>query len=325
RDIAQKRIAIVKGIREFFEAEGFLEVETPILQPLAGGATAKPFKTHHNALDIDLFMRIAPELYLKRLIVGGFEKVFEIARCFRNEGIDYSHNPEFTQIEFYWAYADYEDLIKLMEKFFEYLLPRIGMRMKFKYQDNIIDFTPPFPRKTFRELLIEYIKLDIDDYPDQATLFAWAKKHKVEVTSRDGRGKILDEIYKTFVRPKIIQPLFMIDHPVELSPLAKRKADNPNYVERMQLLAAGGFEMCNGFSELNDPLDQEARFKEQEKLRTAGDEEAQRMDDDFVTALKHGMPPTAGLGMGIDRLAALLTDSHNVKEVILFPTLKPKE
>lgn len=325
RDIAQKRIAIVKGIREFFEAEGFLEVETPILQPLAGGATAKPFKTHHNALDIDLFMRIAPELYLKRLMVGGFEKVFEIARCFRNEGIDYSHNPEFTQIEFYWAYAGYEDLIKLMEKFFEYLLPRIGMQMKFKYQDNIIDFTPPFPRKTFRELLIEYIKLDIDDYPDQATLFAWAKKHKVEVTSHDGRGKILDEVYKTFVRPKIIQPLFMIDHPVELSPLAKRKADNPNYVERMQLLAAGGFEMCNGFSELNDPLDQEARFKEQEKLRKEGDEEAQRMDDDFVTALKHGMPPTAGLGMGIDRLAALLTDSHNIKEVILFPTLKPKE
>lgn len=323
-DTAKKRIGLIKAIREFFEAEGFLEVETPILQSLAGGATAKPFITHHNALDIDLYLRVAPELYLKRLIVGGFEKVFEIARCFRNEGIDFSHNPEFTQIEFYWAYATYQDLMKLMERFFEYLMPRLGLPMKIKYGEQEIDFAPPYPRVAFRDLLIEYLKLDIEEFPDQASLYKWAHEHKVEVATNDGRGKILDEIYKTFVRPKIIQPIFMIDHPVELSPLAKRKADNPNYTERMQLVAGGGFELCNAFSELNDPIDQDARFREQESLRESGDEEAQRYDEDFVTALKHGMPPTAGLGMGIDRLASILTDSHNIKEVILFPTLRPE-
>lgn len=324
-DTAKKRIGLIKAIREFFEAEGFLEVETPILQSLAGGATAKPFITHHNALDIDLFLRIAPELYLKRLIVGGFEKVFEVARCFRNEGIDFSHNPEFTQIEFYWAYATYHDLMKLMERFFEYLMPRLGLPMKIKYGEQEIDFTPPYPRVAFRDLLIEHLKLDIEEYPDQARMYKWAREHKVEVAPTDGRGKIMDEIYKTFVRPKIIQPIYMIDHPVELSPLAKRKADNPNYTERMQMVAGGGFELCNAFSELNDPIDQEARFREQETLREQGDEEAQRYDEDFVTALKHGMPPTAGLGMGIDRLASILTNSHNIKEVILFPTLRPEK
>jgi len=324
-ETAQKRIKIVKAIRDFFDMEGFLEVETPILQPLYGGASAKPFITHHNALDIDLYLRIAPELYLKRLIVGGFEKVFEIARCFRNEGIDFSHNPEFTQIEFYWAYATYEDLMKLMEKFFSYLLPRLGMSMKFIYQEQEIDMTPPYPRKTFRELLIEMAKIDIEEYPDSISLFELAKSRGLELNKNDGRGKMLDDIYKHFVRPKIIQPLFMIDHPVELSPLAKRKEGNPAYTERMQLLVAGGFELCNAFSELNDPLDQEERFKEQENLREKGDEEAQPYDYDFVTALKHGMPPTAGLGMGIDRLAAFLNNSHNIKEVILFPTLKPEK
>jgi len=323
--IALQRIKIVKSIRDFFDMENFLEVETPILQPLYGGATARPFVTHHNALNTDLFLRIAPELYLKRLIVGGFEKVYEIARCFRNEGIDYSHNPEFTQIEFYWAYATYEDLMKLMEKFFSYLLPRIGKEMKFTYQGNEIDLTPPYPRKTFRELLIEYGKMDIEDFPDAKSLFDWAASKGLELNKNDGRGKMLDDVYKHFVRPKIIQPLFMTDHPVELSPLAKRKEDNPNYVERMQLLLAGGFELCNAFSELNDPVDQEERLKEQEHLLETGDEEAQRYDEDFICALKHGMPPTAGLGMGIDRLVTLLTDSHNLKEAILFPTLKPEK
>ncbi len=322
---ALQRIKIVKSIRDFFDMENFVEVETPILQPLYGGATAKPFTTHHNALNTDLFLRIAPELYLKRLIVGGFERVYEIARCFRNEGIDYSHNPEFTQIEFYWAYATYEDLMKLMEKFFSYLLPRVGKNLKFTYQGMEIDLTPPYPRKTFRELLIEYAKMDIEEFPDAKSLFDWGTSKGLELNKNDGRGKLLDDIYKHFVRPKIIQPLFMTEHPVELSPLAKRKADNPAYTERMQLLIAGGFELCNGFSELNDPLDQESRFKEQEKLREAGDEEAQRFDEDFICALKHGMPPTAGLGMGIDRLVTLLTDSHNLKEAILFPTLKPEK
>lgn len=324
KENALKRIKIVKSIRDFFDMEGFAEVETPILQPLYGGATAKPFITHHNALNTDLYLRIAPELYLKRLIVGGFEKVFEIAKCFRNEGIDYSHNPEFTQIEFYWAYATYEDLMKLMEKFFSYLLPRLGMGLKFIYQGQEIDMTPPYPRKTFRELLIEYAKMDIEEFSNAADLYAWGKKQGLDLNKDDGRGKLLDDIYKHFVRPKIIQPLFMIDHPVELSPLAKSQEKNRAYVERMQLLVAGGFELCNGFSELNDPLDQEERLKEQEDLRKKGDEEAQRYDEDFVTALKHGMPPTAGLGMGIDRLSALLTDSHSLKEIILFPTLKPE-
>lgn len=325
REIAQKRSLIIKAIREFFDTEGFLEVETPVLQPIPGGAAARPFVTHHNALGIDLYLRIAPELYLKRLIVGGFEKIYEIARCFRNEGVDHQHNPEFTQIEFYWAYATYEDLMKLMEKFFSYLMPRLGMSMEFEYGDKKVNFTPPYPRKTFRELLIEYAKVDIEEYPDQPSLYDWTKKKKIEVTTKDSRGKIMDEIFKTLVRPKIIQPLYVIDHPVELSPLAKRRADNQEYTERMQLLVAGGLELCNAFSELNDPLDQEARFREQEKLRQKGDEEAQRYDEDFVTALKHGLPPTAGLGLGIDRLTALLTNSHNLKEVILFPTLKPEK
>lgn len=325
KEIVQKRNIIIKAIREFFDTEGFLEVETPILQPLPGGATARPFVTHHYALDADLYLRVAPELYLKQLLVGGLEKVYEIARCFRNEGIDHAHNPEFTQIEFYWAYATYEDLMKLMEKFFPYLLARLSMKMKFAYENKEIDFTPPYPRKTFRELLIEYAKIDIEEYSDQASLFQKAKQLKIGVTARDSRAKIMDEIFKTLVRPKIIQPLYVIDYPVELSPLAKRKTDNPLYTERMQLLAANGFELCNAFSELNDPLDQEERFKEQEKLRAKGDEEAQRFDKDFITALKHGMPPAAGLGMGIDRLTALLTNSHNLKEVILFPTLKPEK
>ncbi|MCX6778645.1 MAG: OB-fold nucleic acid binding domain-containing protein, partial [Candidatus Magasanikbacteria bacterium] len=218
KTIALQRIKIVKSIRDFFDMENFLEVETPILQPLYGGATARPFVTHHNALNTDLFLRIAPELYLKRLIVGGFEKVYEIARCFRNEGIDYSHNPEFTQIEFYWAYATYEDLMKLMEKFFSYLLPRIGKEMKFTYQGNEIDLTPPYPRKTFRELLIEYGKMDIEDYPDAKSLFDWATSKGLELNKNDSKKKMLDDVYKHFVRPKIIQPLFMTDHPVELSP-----------------------------------------------------------------------------------------------------------
>lgn len=321
--IAKKRSLLMSAIRDFFETEGFMEVETPILQPIYGGASARPFVTHHQALNSDFYLRVSPELYLKRLLVGGFEKVFEIARCFRNEGIDYSHNPEFTQIEFYWAYATYEDLMKLMEKFFAYLLPRLGLPMKIEYRDNKIDFAPPFPRKTFREILIEYAKLDIENYPDADSLYHWAKKEKIEVKEGESRGHILDAIFKARARPKIINPLFMTDHPVDLSPLAKRRSDNSNYTERVQLLLGGGIELGNGWSELNDPLDQEERFKEQERFRQKG-QEAQAHDADFVEALKHGLPPAAGLGMGIDRLTALLTNSRNLKEVILFPTLKPK-
>ncbi|MEK7131311.1 MAG: lysine--tRNA ligase [Patescibacteria group bacterium] len=324
--IAKTRSVIVREIRKYFDDKGFFEVETPILQALYGGAAAKPFKTHHNALDIPLYLRIAPELYLKRLIVGGFEKVYEIAKCFRNEGIDNNHNPEFTQVEFYWAYADYNDLMNLVEDLLPQVIQAAGLPLKFQVQGKDVDFTPPYPRKTMRELIKEYAKIDIEEFSDQKSLYAKIKKLDIEgVDAKTGYGKMVDEIYKTYARPKIINPVFMIDHPVELSPLAKRKSDNPKYVERMQLVCVGGNELCNGFSELNDPLDQESRFKDQERLRAAGDEESMPYDEDYITALKHGMPPTAGLGMGIDRLVKLLVDAPNLKEVILFPMLKPEK
>ena len=324
--IAKTRSLIVREIRKYFDNKGFFEVEPPVLQALYGGAAAKPFKTHHNALDIPLYLRIAPELYLKRLIVGGFEKVYEVAKCFRNEGIDNNHNPEFTQVEFYWAYADYNDLMNLIEDFLPKIIQAAGLPLKFKSQNQEVDFTPPYPRKTMRELIKKYAKINIEEFSDQKSLYAKIKKLNIDgVDAKTGYGKMVDEIYKTYVRQNITNPVFMIDHPVELSPLAKRKADNSKYVERMQLICVGGNELCNGFSELNDPIDQEARFKDQERLGAAGDEESMPYDEDYLTALKHGMPPTAGLGMGIDRLVKLLADAPNLKEVILFPMLKPEK
>lgn len=323
--IAKIRSILVREIRKYFDSLGFYEVETPVLQTLYGGALARPFETHHNALDIPLYLRIAPELYLKRLIVGGFEKVYEIAKCFRNEGVDQDHNPEFTQIEFYWAYADYNMLMDLIEDLIPKLIRAAGLNLKFDAGGQIVDFTPPYPRVTMRDLIKQYAKIDIEDYPDQKALAKKAKELKVEdIDEKTGRGKTIDEIYKKYARPFIVNPIFVIDHPVELSPLAKKKTDNPNYVERFQLLCVGGNELTNAFSELNDPLDQEARFKEQVRLHEAGDEESMPYDEDFIEALKHGMPPTAGLGMGIDRLVKLLVNAQNLKEVILFPTLKPE-
>ena len=324
--IAKVRSVLVKELRNYFDARGFYEVETPILQALYGGANAKPFVTHHNALDIPLYLRIAPELYLKRLVVGGFEKVYEIAKCFRNEGIDQNHNPEFTQIEFYQAYADYTTLMDLMEDLLPKLLKVAGVPLAFTVEGQKVNFTPPYPRQTMRAIIKEYAKLDIEAFPDQVSLFKAAKKMKTAgIEPGSGRGKLIDDIYKHFVRPRIVNPLFMIDHPVELSPLSKRKAEDPRYVERFQLLCVGGNELCNAFSELNDPLDQEARFKEQAANKEAGDEESMPYDQDFVEALKHGMPPTAGLGMGIDRFVKLIVGAENLKEVILFPTLRPEK
>lgn len=324
--IAKVRSLLVREIRNYFDALGFYEVETPILQTLYGGALARPFVTHHNALDIPLYLRIAPELYLKRLIVGGFEKVYEIARCFRNEGIDNNHNPEFTQIEFYWAYVDYNKLMDVMEDLLPKLITAVGLPLKFKTADGEVDFTPPYPRKTMRQLILDYAKIDIEDYPDQTSMYELAKKLKVNgIEKADGRGKLIDEIYKAYARPHIKNPMFMIDHPIELSPLAKSKPDDPRYVERFQLLCVGGNELCNSFSELNDPVDQEARLREQVRLGEGGDDESMPYDEDFVEALKHGMPPTGGLGMGIDRLVKLLVNADNLKEVILFPTLKPEQ
>ncbi|NQV89938.1 lysine--tRNA ligase [Candidatus Uhrbacteria bacterium] len=323
--IAKLRSILVRYLREFFNDKGFFEVETPILQPLYGGANAKPFVTHHNALDMKLYLRIAPELYLKRLIVGGFEKVYEIARCFRNEGIDHNHNPEFTQIEYYWAYANYEDSMNLVEELIPFLFKSIGLDLKLQTEEGEIDFTPPYPRKTMRALIMEYADVDIEDFPDQASMYEKVKSLQVHVESFDGRGKMIDELYKKFVRPHIKNPLFMIDHPVDLSPLAKRKPDDARYVERFQLLCVGGNELCNAFSELNDPLDQEERFKEQARLVEAGDEEGMPYDEDYITALKHGMPPTTGLGLGIDRFVKLLVNAPNLKEVILFPILRSEQ
>ncbi len=324
--IAKVRSKLVRELRHYFDDRGFYEVETPVLQTLYGGALAKPFVTHHNALDIPLYLRVAPELYLKRLIVGGFEKVYEVAKCFRNEGIDQNHNPEFTQIEFYWAYADYNMLMELVEDLLPKLITAVGLSLKFKTADGEVDFTPPYPRVTMRDLLKKHAKIDIEDFPDQKSMYKKAVELKIEdIQKNNGRGKLIDDIYKKFARPFIINPVFVIDHPVELSPLAKRKPENPNYVERFQLLCVGGNELCNAFSELNDPLDQEKRFVEQKQLSSKGEEETMPYDDDFIEALKHGMPPTAGLGMGVDRVVKLLVGAQNLKEVILFPTLRPEK
>ena len=324
KKIFDLRSKIFKFIRDYFDKQGFTEVDTPILQSVAGGATAQPFITHHKALDIDLYLRVAPELYLKRLIIGGYEKVYEMARCFRNEGIDHQHNPEFTQIEFYWAYKDYEFLMSFMEKFIAALVKEVNNgKLKVKNGKDTIDFTPPYPRIDFKEALDKALKIDIDKTNDKQ-LADLAKTAKLPVDKTWGRGKLLDELYKKYVRQDIIQPSFLINHPLELSPLSKKIPDRPNYVERFQLLVKTA-EVCNAFSELNDPIDQEQRFKEQKKLREAGDQEAQGADAEFVEALKHGMPPTAGLGMGIDRLVMLLGDIENIKEVILFPTMRPKK
>ena len=323
KDIFIKRSLLIKSIRKFLDEDGFMEVETPILQPIPGGANAKPFITHHNALDIDLYLRIAPELYLKRLIIGGFEKVYEIARCFRNEGIDYNHNPEFTQVEIYAAYWDYKKMMKFTEELFEHSITTIYKNTTIEYEGKKINFQPPYQLITFQEASKKYAKIDIDKIGAEGLSKA-ARDRGLDIDKSYNTAKILDEIFKELIRPNLIQPTFVIDYPLELSPLAKKKEGNPKYVERFQLVAAG-IELCNAFSELNDPLDQAQRFKNQEKMRQAGDEEAQRIDEDFIEALAHGMPPTAGIGIGIDRLSALLNNVHNIKEVILFPTLKPKK
>lgn len=319
--VFKKRALLIKVIRNFLDQQGFLEVETPILQSIPGGATARPFITQHNALNEKFYLRVAPELYLKRLIVGGLEKVYELGRCFRNEGIDWAHNPEFTMLEFYAAYWDYNELMKFTEKLMIEILNKTEKKTIIEYKQQKINFQPPFPRIEFKDSILKETKIDIDQVKNKEELAKKAKQIGIKIEKNFEKGKILDELYKEFIRPKLIQPTFLTDYPIELSPLAKKIPDNPSYAERFQLIAAG-FELTNCFSELNDPQDQQERFLEQEKLRKKGDEEAQRIDHDFIEALKHGMPPTAGFGMGIDRLVALLTNARNLKEVILFPTLK---
>ncbi|NQV11883.1 lysine--tRNA ligase [Candidatus Uhrbacteria bacterium] len=326
RAVFRARAAIVTAIRKFLDGRGFLEVDTPILQHVAAGANAKPFATHHNALDQEMYMRIAPELYLKRLVIGGFERVYEIARCFRNEGIDHAHNPEFSQVEAYVAYMDYEELMRMMEEMIRELILAIGKdASKIMYDGNELDFKSPFKRITYRDLIHGVIGLDVDLIDDEETARSAAKEHGVEIGDADSMATIIDSIFKKLVRPGVMQPTFVMDYPAAMTPLAKRKEGQPNRVEMFQLIVGGGFEVMKAFSELNDPVDQQERMEEQEKAHIAGDEEAQRQDNDFVYAMKHGMPPTAGVGMGIERITQVLTDSHNIKEVILFPTLRFKE
>ncbi|MCS7264495.1 MAG: lysine--tRNA ligase [Armatimonadetes bacterium] len=325
RDIFIKRSKIIQATRKFLDERGFIEVETPILQPVYGGALARPFMTHHNALDMDLYLRIAPELYLKRLIVGGLEKVYEIGRNFRNEGVDARHNPEFTMLEAYQAYADYNDIMRLTEELVAYVAQTVLGTTKITYQGHEIDLTPPWRRMSLMEALTERTGVDFLEFRgDDEKAREVGRELGLSVEPTDHWGRVLDEALKKKVVPNLIQPTFLIDYPVEISPLAKRKPDNPTMAERFQGFI-GGLEVANAFSELNDPLDQRERFEMQQRLRERGDIEAHPLDWDFVTALEYGMPPTGGLGIGIDRLTMLLTNSPSIREVILFPLLRPEE
>jgi lysyl-tRNA synthetase class 2 len=318
----ETRSKIIKGIRGFLEKEGFLEVETPILQPIYGGAKAKPFKTHLNALDVDLYLRIAPELYLKRILVGGIEKVYEIGRVFRNEGIDRYHSPDYTHLEFYWAYADYKDLMCLVEKMFVDLVKQVSGSLEIEYEGKKVKFKTPWPRVEFSQILRKYTKINFEEI-NLGALKKEAGKLGIKPEKGEGKPEIADRIYKKYCQPKIWNPTFLINHPLGVFPLAKPLDDNSSKLASLQLVVAG-WELALGFSELNDPLEQKKRFEEQEKNFKAGLAEAQRMDNDFLAALEYGMPPAVGFGLGIDRLTALLTNSHSLREVILFPTMKPK-
>jgi len=316
------RFMVIQTIREFLDKEGFLEVETPILQPIYGGAKARPFKTHLNAFDLDMYLRIAPELYLKRLLVGGFERVYEIGKCFRNEGVDRFHNPDFTMLEFYWAFADYKDLMKLTEKLFEYLLKKVFQKLEITYEGKKINFKVPWSRVEFSQLMRKYTALNVEEI-NLESLKIKAKEFNLKLEKGLGKAEILDEIYKKFVRPKIWQPTFIIHFPLGFQTLAKALEKDSQRLANFQSVTAG-FELINAFSELNDSIEQRKRFEEQKKLMVAGFKEAHPLDEDFLEALEYGMPPAAGFGLGIDRLVALLTDSHSLREVILFPTMRPR-
>ncbi|WP_456450704.1 lysine--tRNA ligase [Hydrogenimonas sp.] len=315
------RSRIVSLIRRFFEEHGFLEVETPMMHPIPGGANARPFITHHNALGVDRYLRIAPELYLKRLIVGGFEAVFEINRNFRNEGMDATHNPEFTMIEFYWAYHRYEDLMELTEKLFEYLFKELGLPTKLPYGDLEIDFSTPFRRIAYKEALVKIGGVPETILEDVEAMRDYLEKHEVEVEGELSKGQLWGELFDAFVEEKLIDPTFVTQFPIDISPLARRNDENPEIADRFELFIAGK-EIANGFSELNDPLDQYERFKAQAAQKES-DDEAMHMDEDYVEALGYGMPPTAGEGIGIDRLVMLLTNQHTIRDVILFPAMRP--
>jgi lysyl-tRNA synthetase class 2 len=322
REVFIKRAKIIQKTQEFLKGHGFIEVETPMMQPIPGGATARPFKTFHNALGIDLYLRIAPELYLKRLLVGGFERVFEINRNFRNEGISFQHNPEFTMLEFYQAYATYEDLMTFTEEMVCWVAQEVNGSPCLSFQGKEIDLSPPWPRYRLSESLISIGGLEGSEVEDEEKLQTKAETLGITSTGQES-GKVLTKLFDILVEPKLEQPTFITHYPIGVSPLSRRNEEDPSLVDRFELFI-GGYEIANGFSELNDPIDQRERFLQQVAAREAGDEEAHFMDDDYIRALEYGMPPAAGEGVGIDRLVMLLTDLPSIREVILFPHLRPE-
>ncbi len=326
RDIFRKRALLVRYLRDFLDSRNFLEVETPILQPLPGGAEATPFITHHEALDVDLYLRIASELYLKRLIVAGFERVYEIGKDFRNEGISPQHLQEFTMLEYYLAYADYKTLIKLTESMLSEVLKKTFGTLQFDYADKKLNFATPWSQIDFYEQIKKETGIDLEQLKSKDDIIKAIKQKKLKVHLEKGAGigRVIDNLYKATVRPKLIQPTIVTGHPVSLSPLAKADPGRAGHVERFQIVVAG-FEIANAYSELNDPRDQKQRFEKASKLRDQGDREAHVMDQDFVKALEYGMPPTAGFGLGIDRLMAIATNSQNIRQVVFFPPMRPKK
>jgi len=324
RETFRKRAAIIRSLREFLDGHGFLEVETPILQPLYGGAAARPFVTHYNALDQDMYLRISFELYLKRLLVGNLERVYEIGRDFRNEGVSFKHNPEFTQLEFYWAYADYLKVMELTEEMISSVCQKVTGSTKVSYQGRELDFTPPWRRLSMRDGILETSGVDIAEHPSAEALFKTIAAKDKMPDPKATRGKLIEFLLNEFLEPTLIQPTFLYDYPRDISPLAKSLPGDPLTVERFEGYAAG-FEICNAFTELNDPLDQEARFLEMGRDYADGEEEKHPLDEDYLRAMRYGMPPCGGFGMGVDRLVMLLTDKHNIREILLFPPMRKEE
>ncbi len=324
REIFRTRTQAVRALQNFLDSKGFLEVETPILQPIYGGAAAQPFVTYHNQLKQELYLRISFELYLKRLLVGGFERVYEIGRDFRNEGVSFKHNPEFTQLEFYMAYADYQDVMDLTEEMFLHVIDQVTGRRKFVYQGAEINFDQPWQRIELRQGILEKTGIDIKEYPTAQALAEAMKSLDLEFNPQASRGKLIDDLLGRYLEPELIQPTFLYDYPREISPLAKKKADDPDTVERFEGFV-GGLELCNAFTELNDPLDQEERFREMGRSYDADEDQHHPMDEDYLRAMRYGMPPNGGFGMGVDRLVMLLTDKHSIREVLLFPHLREPE
>ncbi len=322
KDNFKARSNIVSITRRFFEDKGFLEVETPMMHPIAGGANAKPFITHHNALGIERFLRIAPELYLKRLVVGGFESVFEINRNFRNEGMDQTHNPEFTMLEFYWAYHNYEDLMKLTEDLFEKLIKNLNLETKLPFGDMEVDYVTPFAKIKWEDALVDIAGVKKEDVRNEDALIAFLESHEVKFDKSLPLAKLQEEIFDEFVEKNLINPTFLTHYPIDISPLARRNDEDPQIADRFEFFVAGQ-EIANGFNELNDPIDQYERFSKQMEHKDSGDDEAHEMDEDYCHALGYGLPPTAGQGIGIDRVVMLLTNQQSIRDVILFPAMKP--